>query len=377
MAPSSARVLLVIILILTFSAAFGVESSSEDAAFAPDSFLRIELDQLRSSISTLETRIRARVEELKSKDDNIKRMEENIQGKTDYSASLNIQIEALQKRSQETEKLKTKINARSSERSSQIGSLKKELEAQEKKKDDLEVRRYTAEEKIRELHLKLESLQKISDEQRTRMSKIKHDIQFAEENLMRLKLEASLVSEEMNQSYTITFWTDYGRSSLDWTIQSASDMKGIVQEWADPHIKAVEKLTKDLSGMFFHAIKVEHLKTCITRFSVTTQPHFDKLRASLRPYTREIVRTYRRLMRSVTTRHTQVQHMVLELLEGHEYSRQFADKGIVWYLASVIFALPAILIVNLYTTIGCYKPQKPRRKQYNARRRAKRTDSGN
>uniref|UniRef100_A0A7N0R8U8 Uncharacterized protein n=1 Tax=Kalanchoe fedtschenkoi TaxID=63787 RepID=A0A7N0R8U8_KALFE len=356
MAPSSARVLLVIILILTFSAAFGVESSSEDAAFAPDSFLRIELDQLRSSISTLETRIRARVEELKSKDDNIKRMEENIQGKTDYSASLNIQIEALQKRSQETEKLKTKINARSSERSSQIGSLKKELEAQEKKKDDLEVRRYTAEEKIRELHLKLESLQKISDEQRTRMSKIKHDIQFAEENLMRLKLEASLVSEEMNQ---------------------ASDMKGIVQEWADPHIKAVEKLTKDLSGMFFHAIKVEHLKTCITRFSVTTQPHFDKLRASLRPYTREIVRTYRRLMRSVTTRHTQVQHMVLELLEGHEYSRQFADKGIVWYLASVIFALPAILIVNLYTTIGCYKPQKPRRKQYNARRRAKRTDSGN
>uniref|UniRef100_A0A7N0R8X2 Uncharacterized protein n=1 Tax=Kalanchoe fedtschenkoi TaxID=63787 RepID=A0A7N0R8X2_KALFE len=340
MAPSSARVLLVIILILTFSAAFGVESSSEDAAFAPDSFLRIELDQLRSSISTLETRIRARVEELKSKDDNIKRMEENIQGKTDYSASLNIQIEALQKRSQETEKLKTKINARSSERSSQIGSLKKELEAQEKKKDDLEVRRYTAEEKIRELHLKLESLQKISDEQRTRMSKIKHDIQFAEENLMRLKLEASLVSEEMNQ---------------------ASDMKGIVQEWADPHIKAVEK----------------HLKTCITRFSVTTQPHFDKLRASLRPYTREIVRTYRRLMRSVTTRHTQVQHMVLELLEGHEYSRQFADKGIVWYLASVIFALPAILIVNLYTTIGCYKPQKPRRKQYNARRRAKRTDSGN
>uniref|UniRef100_A0A7N0SV98 Uncharacterized protein n=1 Tax=Kalanchoe fedtschenkoi TaxID=63787 RepID=A0A7N0SV98_KALFE len=361
MAPSSARVLLVIILILTFSAAFGVESSSEDAAFAPDSFLRIELDQLRSSISTLETRIRARVEELKSKDDNIKRMEENIQGKTDYSASLNIQIEALQKRSQETEKLKTKINARSSERSSQIGSLKKELEAQEKKKDDLEVRRYTAEEKIRELHLKLESLQKISDEQRTRMSKIKHDIQFAEENLMRLKLEASLVSEEMNQSYTITFWTDYGRSSLDWTIQSASDMKGIVQEWADPHIKAVEK----------------HLKTCITRFSVTTQPHFDKLRASLRPYTREIVRTYRRLMRSVTTRHTQVQHMVLELLEGHEYSRQFADKGIVWYLASVIFALPAILIVNLYTTIGCYKPQKPRRKQYNARRRAKRTDSGN
>uniref|UniRef100_A0A7N0TH29 Uncharacterized protein n=1 Tax=Kalanchoe fedtschenkoi TaxID=63787 RepID=A0A7N0TH29_KALFE len=115
-------------------------------------------------------------------------MEKNIEEKLEYISSLNIQVEALQpKRSPEDEEVKTKMHARFTELSNKVDSLRKEIEAQEK--HDLEVRRYTREEKIRELNLNLESLQKVSDEQRTRVSEIKHDIEFIEERLFKLKLE--------------------------------------------------------------------------------------------------------------------------------------------------------------------------------------------
>ncbi|KAL9677273.1 hypothetical protein QQ045_005501 [Rhodiola kirilowii] len=397
-----------IFLIVTLIGPWPAESLTEVDAL--DSPLRIELDQLRSRISILETKISERAEELKSKDDNIKDMEKIIKEKSDYIASLYIQIEALQIGSPEAEKLKSKMYARLNELRNQAGNLRNEIQAQIKKKDDLKVRILTAEKQIRELNLKLESLRKISDEQRTGISKIKHGIQRAEEKLVKLKIEATLVSDEMNQiyggwvppwlaasvdgclTYIIALWTKQGRPRLGWAIQRAMHVKAIVQAWACPHIKAIKKTWipkmkrqwsmftiylepryvefRDTTNPYIQEAK-QILKPYLTQISVTSTPHFDRLTRVLKLYRTKFVQTYERLMRSVMAHHTQVQDMISELLTRREYTRPLVDKDIVWYLASAIYALPAILIVNLYASIASNKSQKQRHKRH-ARRRAKR-----
>ncbi|CAM8962965.1 unnamed protein product [Rhodiola kirilowii] len=425
-----------IFLIVTLIGPWPAESLAEVDAL--DSPLRIELDQLRSRIFILETKISERAEELKIKDDNIKDMEKIIKEKSDYIASLYIQIEALQIGSPEAEKLKSKMYARLNELRNQAGNLRNEIQAQIKKKDDLKVRILTAEKQIRELNLKLESLRKISDEQRTGISKIKHGIQRAEvvewfcnrlfatmyatdamitiilfwmqEKLVKLKIEATLVSDEMNQiyggwvppwlaasvdgclTYIIALWTKQGRPRLGWAIQRAMHVKAIVQAWACPHIKAIKKTWipkmkrqwsmftiylepryvefRDTTNPYIQEAK-QILKPYLTQISVTSTPHFDRLTRALKLYRTKFVQTYERLMRSVMAHHTQVQDMISELLTRREYTRPLVDKDIVWYLASAIYALPAILIVNLYASIASNKSQKQRHKRH-ARRRAKR-----
>ncbi|KAM7477860.1 hypothetical protein LguiA_026073 [Lonicera macranthoides] len=165
-------------LLLLFSLLFfALILTADSVDIVSDSSLNIELDQLKSKISILESSIAERTQELKRKDENIKQLEGIIQEKLDSVALLRSEIQLLQEKGSLGAKEPV---GKAGELKKQVDNLQKEIEVQKKKEDALRARANVAEEKIQELNLKLENLQSIRDEQKIRISKIERALQLAE-----------------------------------------------------------------------------------------------------------------------------------------------------------------------------------------------------
>ncbi|KAL3363010.1 hypothetical protein AABB24_012353 [Solanum stoloniferum] len=216
----------------------GVADSEPIVDSDADSSIRLQLDQLYSKISLLESRIDDSTRELRTKDERIKELENTVDLKLAKLSSLLSELQLFQEKgSLNAKELVAKANVRATELERQIDALRRETEAQNKKKNILEISTNEAEEKIRELNLKLESLQRINEEQNARIRKTKRALQVAEEEMMKAKLEASSVSEQLEQvkegwlppwlavhlvhfrSIVMTYWNEHGRPSLDLTLK--------------------------------------------------------------------------------------------------------------------------------------------------------------
>ncbi|XP_021670156.2 uncharacterized protein LOC110657311 isoform X1 [Hevea brasiliensis] len=400
------------------------------------SYLKIELDQLKSKIHDLESRIDEKTQELKGKDDLIAQKERIIQEKSDSIVSLKNEISSLQKR----EKLDTaeqvgKAHARASELEKQVDKLKKELETQQKQKDALEAKASEAEKKIGELNLKLENLQKVSDEQKSKLRKTERALKVAEEEMMKAKFEASSKTQQLSevhgawlppwlavqlvhcQSLVQTHWNEHGKPAMELVIQKALEKKADVEKWAKPHMETiktkwvpavkeqwllmatqVEPHVQSLTAKTFeayevskttitpHIIKVQEFvdpyfqeakkfsKPYIDQVATMTKPHVDKVRVVLKPYTKQAVHAYGKFLESATTYHHQVQGTVQETLNKHELTRPLATKELIWFTASALLALPIIILSRICSTF-CRKKAKRHTRNANtshARRKAKR-----
>ncbi|KAM7481280.1 hypothetical protein LguiB_005863 [Lonicera macranthoides] len=258
-------------LLLLFSLLFfALILTADSVDIVSDSSLNIELDQLKSKISILESSIAERTQELKRKDENIKQLEGIIQEKLDSVALLRSEMQLLQLKllgemvpnmvSEEKGSLGAKEPVgKAGELKKQVDNLQKEIEVQKKKEDALRARANVAEEKIQELNLKLENLQSIRDEQKIRISKIERALQLAEEEMMKAKFEAIHISNELKevreawlpswlvgylghcQSFIVTHWNEHGKRALDMTIQKALEKKAQLAKWVEPHIIKTKK----------------------------------------------------------------------------------------------------------------------------------------
>lgn len=410
-----------------------VEASDSDA----DSSLRLQLDELNSKISLLESRIDEGTHELRRKDERIKELEHTVDLKLAKLASLQSELQLFQEKgSFNAKELVAKANVRATELERQIDVLRREIEAQNKKKDILEISTNEAEEKIQELNLKLGSLQRINEEQNARIRKTKRALQVAEEEMTKAKLEASSVSEKLEEvkegwlppwlavhlvhfrSIVVTYWNEQGRPALDRTVKKALETKSEVVKMAEPHILSFKtkwipamkersvEFTRD-AGPHIQTLKTKtiHLYHASKKFmeahivnaqeviqpfvlearkftdpyvdqvSLVMKPHIDKARILLQPYTKKVHRHYRKFKKTVSSYHHQAQENIHHMLKNHNITKPYATKELAWYLASALLALPVIFLLNLASDFRrSKKPKKHSRRHHtgHSRRRAKR-----
>lgn len=343
-------------------------------------------------------------------------MERIIQEKSNSIALLQNQIEFLQhKGSLDAKEQMGKAHAQAGELEKQVDSLRMEIETQKKKKDALEARANMAEKKIHELNLKLESLQKVGDEQKTRISKTERLLKVAEEEMMKAKLEAASIFEDLMedhrgwlprwltihlgyfQSYIVTHWDEHGGPALDLIIQKALEKKAQAAKWAEPHIETivtkwlpsmmeqwltfvtslephVQSLTTKMFEVYHaskssvapHVIKIQKMadhyiqgamkftEPYFNQVMTVTKPYMDKVSVASKPHTKKIVFAYRKFVKSATLYHQQVQ----EMLKNNDLTRQLATMELAWFAATALLTLPVIFLFQLYSAIFSKKTRK-------------------
>nr|GMC63382.1 myosin heavy chain, striated muscle isoform X2 [Ipomoea batatas] len=403
---------------------------------ASDPSLLLELDQLKSKISLLESSISERVDKLRAKDEKVEELEKILASKSAALESLQTQFQLIQEQKSLNAKEQVgKANARADELEKQNDILKKEIEAQNKQKDNLVGRANEAEEKIQELNLKLENLQRINEEQKSRIRKTERALRVAEEEMVKAKMEASSISKQLQeihegwlprwlavhlvhcQSIIVTHWNEHGRPALNLSMKKALEKKSELETWVKPHIhtfqtewipmikehcrefaRNIEPQLNILSTKtidFYHASKnymephivraqeflipyyedtKKFTEPYIDHIAFIVKPHVDKATAFLKPYSKKAIRHYRKFMKSARLYHQQVQTTIHDKLKNNEYTEPFATKELAWLMASALVSLPVLFLLNMSTALFRKAPKKRSRSHHKSHthRRAKR-----
>ncbi|KAL3830125.1 hypothetical protein ACJIZ3_018927 [Penstemon smallii] len=389
----------------------------------------LELHQLKSRISSLEIGIEEKIGELQRQDGSIKQLEKVIEEKLSSLVSL----QSSEKGSLDEKKRMGEVKRRVNELEKQIVNLKKEIESQDKKKDELEARANVAEKKIEGLNLKFENLRRINDEQKLKMHKAQHALQVAEEEMLKAKLEASSVTKQLNevhlallpqwlsahlvhfQSFVKTHWNEHARPALDLTIQKVLERKSEVEEWLQPHFETFRTklfpiikehykafvddfnpLMQSVSTQVIyyynvtqstiepHMVKMLEImdpyfqeakmftKPHIDQVSVIAKPHLHKARLFFKQYSSIVVHYHRKISKNFRIYHSLVQATLYETLNSYELTKPFARGELVWVMASVLMALPVIVLFRILPPRK--EPKKHRRstRTSHTRRRTKR-----
>ncbi|KAJ8480596.1 hypothetical protein OPV22_024323 [Ensete ventricosum] len=382
-----------------------------------DSVLKLELEQLRSKISALESSILDKTRELKSKDESIAHLEKIIEEKAASILSLQSEIESVQRQGTvDAEELVKRANVESGELGKQVEKLKNEIELQNRRRHALDARASEAEKKVQELSLKLENLQKTNDEQRHRIHKTERALKVAEEELMRAQLEATAKSMELSQAhgawlppwlaahiihyqeFAATYWKEHAKPALDVILEKATEKLAQAQKWVEPQLetaktkwvpaikerwvifvnnaepyvqivytKTVEVYHTSKSTIATYVIEVLELadpyfqltkkfsKPYIDQVATITKPHVEQMQVYLKPYTKWVILAYGKFLKSATTYHRQVQAGIRERLKHYELTKVLATKELVWFMASALLALPIFLVYRLLLNTFCSK----------------------
>ncbi|XP_068327254.1 uncharacterized protein [Pyrus communis] len=374
------------------------DGASDSAQEVADSSLALQLQQLKSRVSLLESRIDDKNRELRKKDESIKLMEKVIQEKSNSIALLQSAIESVQGRKPlDVVELGDKPHV-------QAGGLEKQL-------------------------------RKVNDEQKTGIRKTEHDLQVAEEEMVKEKFGISSISEDLTevhggwlphtfgvhvdyfQTYILTYWNELGRPAFNLGIEKALKMKARGEGWTEiivkrirtnwmprlkkqslefkaylePNIRLVTAKTVDvyrsskssIGPLVFKAQNMadpyiqeaeKYTKPYIDPVAMVAKPHLDKLHIALKPYTEMVLNAYRK----VTTTTTFLHHEVKEILKNNELTQPVASMELAWFAATALLALPAVFLFKFYSAIFGKKTKKRSHSSYvnHTRRRLKRAHPG-
>ncbi|KAL2503223.1 myosin heavy chain-related [Forsythia ovata] len=386
---------------------------------AADASLYRELQQLKSKVSRLETSVDEKLRELRSKDESSKHLEKIAEEKSSRLASLQSEVQLLQEKgSLDAKEQVGKVDEQASKLEKQIVNLKKEIEVQNRKTDELETRANVAEKKIEGMNLKLESLRLINDEQRSKIRKAERALQVAEEEMVKDKLKASSISQQLNevpQPWLLPWFSAHfgyckliGKSSakpaLDLTIEQALEKLSEVEKWAQPHFETfktewipaikecctafvsdIEPQVQSLTTKAFdfyqvtkgtfeaHIVKIQEImdpyfqeakrftKPHIDHVSRIAKPHADKARVFLKPYSNEVLRNYKKIAENVRIYHSQVQANLHETLNSYEFTKPLATEELLWLMASILMVLPVVFLFRILLR------KKPRKRTHKTR----------
>ncbi|XP_048447988.1 uncharacterized protein LOC125480833 isoform X2 [Pyrus x bretschneideri] len=435
------------------------DGASDFAQEVADSSLALQLQQLKSRVSLLESRIDDKNRELRKKDESIKLMEKVIQEKSNSIALLQSAIESVQGREPlDVVELGDKPHVQAGGLEKQVKRLREDITVQNKKRDELEARASVAEQKIPELSIKLEnirypficgvlrsrsymvyttrqSLRKVNDEQKTGIRKTEHDLQVAEEEMVKEKFGISSISEDLTevhggwlphtfgvhvdyfQTYILTYWNELGRPAFNLGIEKALKMKARGEGWTEiiikrirtnwmprlkkqslefkaylePNIRLVTAKTVDvyrsskssIGPLVFKAQNMadpyiqeakKYTKPYIDPVAMVAKPHLDKLHIALKPYTEMVLNAYRKVITTTTFLH----HEVKEILKNNELTQPVASMELAWFAATALLALPAVFLFKFYSAIFGKKTKKRSHSSYvnYTRRRLKRAHPG-
>ncbi|CAN6547469.1 unnamed protein product [Malus baccata var. baccata] len=361
------------------------DGASDFAQEVADSSLALQLQQLKSRVSLLESSIDDKNCELRKKDESIKLMEKVIQEKSNSIALLQSAIESVQVRGSEpldVVELGDKPHV-------QAGGLEKQCNL-------------IANLISLSIHFQL---QKVNDEHKTGIQKTEHDLQVAE----YIKIKFTILPI----TYIVTYWNELGRPAFNLGIEKALKMKACGEGWTEiiverirtnwiprlkkqslefkaylePNIRLVTAKTVDvyrsskssIGTLVFKAQNMadpyiqeakKYTEPYIDRVAMVTKPHLDKLHIALKPYTQKVLNAYGKVITTTTFLH----HEVKEILKNNELTQPVASMELAWFAATALLALPAVFLFKLYSAALGKKTKKRSHSSYanHTRRRLKR-----
>ncbi|KAM0946671.1 hypothetical protein DsansV1_C08g0077991 [Dioscorea sansibarensis] len=385
-----------------------------------ESPFKLEIERLKSQIQALESSITDKAREVRNKNELIEKLEKIIEEKSASIASLQTEIELLQRKGVvDAEELVGKAHARAREFEKQAEKLKSEIEALSRIRNALEDQLSEAERKFQELNLKSDNQHKLNDELRHKLQKTERALKVAEEELMRVQLEATSKSKELTeihgawfphwlairighcQDFVVVHWNEHGKPAMNLLLLKASEKSAQAHKWAEPHLevaktkwipaakgqwvtftthvepyvqkastKTIQIYEVSKSTVSPHIAKVQELadpyvkkarevsRPYIEQVAVITKPHVEKLHVVMKPYTTRAVYAYGEFLKTATKYHDQVQASVQEKLKNHELTKHLATKEFVWFVASALLALPVLFLLKLLSIIFCKKTMK-------------------
>ncbi|XP_075474869.1 uncharacterized protein LOC142505670 [Primulina tabacum] len=417
------------------SAAFQVRDDAVSQVTAADASSELELLQLKSKISYLETSIEEKTGELKEKDGSIEHLEKVIQEKSNVLVSLQSTVQSLgEKATLDVKGRPGEVDAHINNIKKQIINLKKEIGAQNQKKDDLEVQANIAEKKIEGMKLNLENLQRINDEQKSKIRNAQRALQVAEEKMLKAKSEVSSVAKQLEevrqawlpswlsthlvhfQSFVVRQWNEHGKPVLDLTIQESLKKKSEVDKRMQRHVETFKKqwlptiksrcktfvddfqpLVQSLSTQAIdyyhvahsaiepHVVKVLEVtdpyfqeakmftKPYVDQVSKRAKPHVDKALKSFRPYSKKVARYHKKITKKVRVYHSLVEATLHKILRSYELTKPLATPRFVWFTASVLMAMPLVVLSKLLLRKEPKRRRRHTHKTSHTHRRSKRS----
>ncbi|XP_074586118.1 uncharacterized protein LOC141841821 [Curcuma longa] len=405
---AASKLLIASIAIILLFVGVWADAPSQEEVVEPedsDSGLKLELEQLRKKIFTLESSNLGKEQESKSKDERITYLENIMKEKSMTIASLQSDIVLIQKKGDlDAKEIVKKVQARVDELEEQVEKLRTEIKLKNSERDSLDARANEAEMKVKDLSLKLKSLQKTNDEQKRRIQKTEHALQVAEEELLRVHLEATAKSKELSQAHgawfppwlathasyykelSTTRWKEHGQPVLDVLLQKVSEKSIQAQKFMEPHFesakikwvflvsstepyvhtvssKTVEIYHTAKSTISSYVAKVQQIsdpyfqaakrfsQPYVKQFDTITKPHVEKVRVAFSPYSDRVIHAYGKFLESATTYHRQAQVGIQEYFKKYELAKFLATKELVWFMASALLALPVFLVYKFLSDV--------------------------
>ncbi|WOL05511.1 hypothetical protein Cni_G14240 [Canna indica] len=320
------------------------------------------IEQMRLKISSLESGVSDRTNELKRKDDIIQQLEMIVDEKSAAIESLQLEMVSFQKRGAiDAQRMLRKATTRARELEKQIDGLVNELRAQSEKREDLEARAARAEKEIREISRKVESLETRNDEQQCRLQETQHSLALLEEQLTKTQLEAKLASSkliEVYQAWLPVWFANYFSCCPNWIPTAEQQLKifprqiqlhmqsstnKLVEAYARCQAVFVSRLqeVQDFVDPYFQRAK-KHLEPSINWISSIMKSHVEEAYLFFKEDGKNPLCAFNKFFNSV-------QAIILETLERHETSKPLATKYLVWFMATVLLLSPILLLYKFFS----------------------------
>ncbi|ESQ54213.1 hypothetical protein EUTSA_v10025377mg [Eutrema salsugineum] len=326
------------------------------------------LDELKSTVSALQSIINEKNQELLSKEEKIRGLELFIREKSylfeseiDFSQS-----EIPVKHASEAEEKVYELEK-------QVFRLIREVEIQRKRRLELETSAEIADKKVAELSPKLENI---------------------DGKWFSSKLGLNL---NKTQAYLMTIWHQHLSPTLHITLEKVSRKIDQIQKWSEPHIetlnskwipsikdacvtltiylepkvqyltdKSMEVLSMSKQAFTPHLIQGFHVSCYYlevirthsypytSRVMTIAKPHLEKVQIALEPYTENVRHGLKKLVNSTKNYHQQAQ----EMLKNNEVTKPVATMDLAWVGATALIGFPLIFIIKLLSAVSNPKGKK-------------------
>ncbi|KAL0872944.1 hypothetical protein Bca101_022649 [Brassica carinata] len=326
------------------------------------------LQELKSTVSSLQSIIKEKNQELHSKEEKIRVLELYIREKS-YLFESDIDFS----HSENPVKHASEAEEKAYELEKQVLRLKREVELQRNKRLEVEARAEHADEKVEELSSTFETI----------------DVKWF---LSKLRLNPT-----KTQAYLMTLWNQHLSPNLHITLQQVSLKINQLQKWSEPHIetmnskwipsikeacvtltvylepkvhylteKSIEVLSMSKQALTPHLIQgvdvsryyLEVLRTHTAPYTsqimTIAKPHLEKVQVALEPYTENVRKGLKKLVDSTKVYHQQAQ----EMLKNNEITKPVATMDLAWVGATALIGFPLIFIIKFLSAVSNPKGKK-------------------
>uniref|UniRef100_M4D3V9 DUF641 domain-containing protein n=1 Tax=Brassica campestris TaxID=3711 RepID=M4D3V9_BRACM len=330
--------LVLLTLSLSREVASSSSSSSENNGCSNGAHEHCSVDELKSTVSSLQSIIKEKNQELHSKEEQIRVLELYIREK---SYLFETDIDFIQ--SENPVKHGSEAEEKVYELEKQVLRLKGEVELQRNKRLQVEARAETADEKGEEFSSKIDMKWFFSKlglkPNKTQVSlKIKQVQKWSEPHIETMNSKWIPSIKEACVTLTI-----YLEPKVHYLTEKSIEVLSMSKQAFTPHI--IQGF--DVSCYYLEVIRT-HTAPYTSQVMTIAKPHLEKVQVALEPYTEHVRHGFKKLVDSTKVYHQQAQ----EMLKNNEITKPVATMDLAWVGATALIGFPLIFIIKFLSAVS-------------------------